>query len=153
MPAILVILALTVSVSRAAAPQKSDPCGLVTKAEVSEALGKAVADGKPNSVNKSVCDFTSGELGTSVGIMLVDKSPADTADKTVAELKKRKMEAAVVPGLGDGAYNSSPGYGMQQLGVYKGTKHVIVTVMIPGAPPAKSKAVAEQVMRKALARL
>jgi hypothetical protein len=153
MRGILITFALTVSLSQAAAPQKADPCALATKAEVSEALGKPVADGKPNPINKTVCDFAGSELGSSVSIMMVDKSPADSADRTVAELKKRKMEASVVAGLGDSAYSASPGYGMQQLGVYKGSKQVIVTVMVPGATAAKSKAVAEQVMKKALTRL
>ncbi len=104
-----------------------------------------------NSTNKLVCDFKAG--GGTVGIMLTGKGPADNAEKTVAELKKQKIEAAVVPGLGDSAYASSPGYGMQQLGVFKGSNQLIVTVLLPGSPEAKSKAVAQAVMRKALARV
>jgi hypothetical protein len=85
--------------------------------------------------------------------MLTTKAPADSAERTVAELKKRKMSAEVTPGFGDSAYASSPGYGMQQLGVYKGSNHVIAAVLVFGAPEAKSKAIAQAVMRKALARL
>jgi hypothetical protein len=55
--------------------------------------------------------------------------------------------------LGDGAYASSPGYGMQQLGAYKGGTQITVTAMIMGAPEAKVKAIIEEVMRKALGRL
>jgi hypothetical protein len=145
-----VLFALTAAASTA--PAQPGPCAVVTKAEVGEALGKPVADGKPNSTNKAVCDFT-GEGGSTVGVMLVGKAPGDSAERMVAELKKHKIEAAVVPGLGDGAYSSSPGYGMQQMGAYKGSRHVIVTLMVPGATAAKSKATAEQVIRKALARL
>jgi hypothetical protein len=86
-------------------------------------------------------------------VSLTDKSSADSAERTVAELKKSKIAATVVPGLGDGAYSSSPGYGMQQLGAYKGGKQVIVTAMIMGAPEAKVKAAIEKVMRKALTKL
>jgi hypothetical protein len=85
--------------------------------------------------------------------MLTAKGPADTAETMVAGLKKQKISAEVTSGFGDSAYASSPGYGMQQLGVYKGSNHVIVTVLVLGAPEAKSKTVAQAVMHKALARL
>ncbi|MCX6627780.1 MAG: hypothetical protein NTW28_09150, partial [Candidatus Solibacter sp.] len=106
-----------------------------------------------NANNKSVCDFKVGDAGSIVNIMLTSKSAADSAEKTVAELKKGKISAEVTPGFGDSAYSSSPGYGMQQLGVYKGSKHVIVTVLLLGAPDAKSKTAAQAIMRKALPRV
>jgi hypothetical protein len=135
------------------ANQGGGPCALLTKAEVQEAVGSPVAAGVVNKTNPAVCDFKVGDSGSSVGIMLTRKSAADSADNTVAELKKRKIAAEVIPGFGDSAYSASPGYGMQQLGVYKGANQVIVTVLILGAPEAKSKAVAQTVMRKALARV
>jgi hypothetical protein len=129
------------------------PCALLTKAEVQAAVGSPVSEGAINPTNKSVCDFKAGDTGSAVSIMLTAKAPGDTAEKTAAELKKRKIGAEVTPGFGDGAYSSSPGYGMQQLGVYKGPNQVIVTVFLLGAPEAKSKTVAQAVMRKALARV
>jgi len=42
---------------------------------------------------------------------------------------------------------------MQQLGAYKGSRHVVVTVFIMGTPEAKAKTIAEKVMRKTLTRL
>jgi hypothetical protein len=137
----------------AAAQTKSDPCSLVTRAEVQEAVGRAVADGKRNAINPAICDFATGNMSASVSIMLVDKAPGDSAEKVVAEMKKRKVATEIIPGLGDGAYTTDAGYGMRLLGVYKGSKHAVVTVMLPDAPGAKAKAIAEQVMRKALARL
>jgi hypothetical protein len=141
--------------SAAAQPSKPGlgPCALLTKAEVQEAVGSAVSPGEVNKTNHSVCDFKVGETGSLLSVMLTAKGPADSAEKMVSELKKRKIGADVVAGFGDGAYASSPGYGMQQLGVYKGASHVIVTVLLMGAPEAKSKAVAQAVMRKALARV
>ena len=38
---------------------------------------------------------------------------------------------------------------MQQLGVYKGSNHVIVTVLLFGASDVKSKTIAQALMRKA----
>jgi hypothetical protein len=129
------------------------PCALLTKAEIQQAVGSPVSEGVINANNKSVCDFKAGDAGSIVSIMLTAKAPADSAEKTVAELKKRKISAEVAPGFGDSAYASSPGYGMQQLGVYKGSNHVIVTALLFGAPEAKSKAITQAIMRKALARV
>jgi hypothetical protein len=133
--------------------QSPSPCSLATKAEVQEAAGTAVQDGTVNSTNKMVCDFKVGSMGSSVSILLTSKTAADSAAKTVAELKKRNIASELVPGLGDGAYSSSPGYGMQQIGAFKGARHVVVTVLILGGPEAKNKEVAIKVMRKALSRL
>lgn len=137
----------------ALAQTASTPCSLVTRAEVQEAAGIQVSEGAPNSINKSVCEFKAATPGSIVSILLANKAPADSAERTVAELNKRKLAAAVVPGIGDSAYASSPGYGMQQLGAYKGSKHIVVTVLLMGAPEAKSKAAATAVIKKALARM
>lgn len=129
------------------------PCSLLTKAEVQEAVGTPVSDGEVNKVNRTVCDFKVDGLGSAVSVMLTGKIPGDSAEKTVADLKKQKISAQVVSGFGDRAYAAAPGFGMQQLGVYKGSSYVIVTVLLMGAPEAKSKKVAELVMNKALARV
>lgn len=150
-----VLLFSAISGSLAAQTPKAglSPCALLTKAEVQEAVGSAVSDGEVNRINKTVCDFKSADKMSTVSVMLTAKAPGDSAEKTVAELNKRKIAAEAVTGFGEGAYASSPGYGMQQLGVYKGSSHVIVTVLLVGANEAKSKAVAQSVMRKALARV
>lgn len=131
----------------------SGPCSLVTRTEVQEAVGSPVSEGVVNTTNPTVCDFKVGATGSLVSFMLTRKSPVDSADKTVAELNKRKINAEVTPGFGDSAYSSSPGYGMQQLGVFKGSNQIIATVLIFGAPEAKSKAIAQTLMRKALPRV
>ena len=106
----------------AAQPPKagSGPCALLTKAEVQEAVGAPVSEGVVNATNKSVCDFKVGDAGSAVSIMLTAKGSGDTAERTVAALKKQKIAAEVTPGFGDSAYASSPGYGMQQLGAREG---------------------------------
>ena len=128
-------------------------CTSVTKAEVQEAVGAAVSEPTVDKTNKLVCHFLVGATGSDVSILLTAKGPADSAERTVMELNKRKIVASVVPGLGDGAYTASPGYGMQQLGAFKGSRHIVVTVMMMGGPEARPKAIAEKVMRKALPRL
>lgn len=149
----VLLLGLAVAGIASTARAASGPCDLVTQAEVKAAVGGEVSEGKPNKNNKAVCDFKVGDTGSLLNVSLTDKASSDSAERTVEELKKRKIAATLVPGIGDGAYASSPGYGMQQLGAYKGGKQVIVTAMIMGAPEAKVKAIIEKVMRKALGRL
>lgn len=129
------------------------PCSLVTKAEVGAAIGASVGDGTPNANNKAVCDYVSAETGGVANVTLVPKAPGDSAEKMVAELKKRKINSEVTSGFGDSAYVATQAYGMQQIGVYKGANHVVVTVLLMGKPEAKAKEAAHAIMRKALTRL
>lgn len=129
------------------------PCTLVTTDELKEAVGADVTGGTVNPNNKSVCDYKVGTMGSILNISLTRKGAADSAKKMVDELQKRKIKSELVNGLGDGAYASSPGYGMQQLGVYKGHQHIIVTGLLAGTPELKVKAILEKVMRKAITRL
>src|ERR1035437_8830156 len=62
------------SVARAA----TGPCDLVTKAEVKQAVGAEVSEGKPNPHNKAVCDFKIGDTGSVLNVSLTDKTSADT---------------------------------------------------------------------------
>lgn len=138
----------------AAQPAKPlNPCSLVTKAEVSQAIGASVADGTPNANNKAVCDYVSPETGGVANVTLTSKVPGDSAEKMVAELKKRKLNGEVISGFGDSAYAATQAYGMQQIGVFKGTNHVIVTVLLMGKPEAKAKEAVQAIMRKALTRV
>lgn len=130
----------------------ADPCSLVTAAEVKEATGVAVAGGVVNRLNKQVCDYKAA-AGSLLNVTLTDRGPADNAARTVAELNKRGMKAEAAAGIGDSAYRSSPGYGMQQMGAYKGSKQVVVTALLAGASEAKTRAAVEAVMKKALARV
>lgn len=150
---IIFILTILVVYCGTSGAQGPAPCALVTQAEVREAAGVTISEGTLNSMNKLVCEYKAGAAGSMISVLLTAKSPADSAEKTVVELQKRRIQASVVAGLGEGAYAASPGYGMQQLGAYKGSKHVVVTVMLLGAPEAKAKSVAQAVMTKALARM
>jgi hypothetical protein len=119
--------------------------------ELPEVSGGTVSGGVINSLNKAVCDFN--EDGTIINISLTPKAAAHNAERTVAEWKKRNIKAETVQGFGVSAYVSSPGYGIEQLGVYKGGSQVIVTVMLIGKPEVKAKEVAQAIMRKALKRV
>jgi hypothetical protein len=129
-----------------------DPCSAATKADVEQLLGKPVSEGKPNEINKSICDFKVGEMGAGVSFMLVPRGPTDSVATMVAEMGKRNVKVERLAGF-DEAYRLDASYGMRQAGAFKGTKHVIVTVAIPAMPADQAQAVAEQALRKALDRL
>jgi hypothetical protein len=132
--------------------KKVDPCALVSKADIEQAVGSSAGDPKPNASNAAVCDFKVGDYGT-VGLMTQRSRPGETPDKIIAELKKRNIPVSNAPGIGDRSFFTSPGYGMNQLNTFKGSNYLIITLLIPGAGEEKQKAIAEKVMRKALAKL
>lgn len=127
-------------------------CGLLTQAEIKEVVGKAASPGTIAPENKALCSYTL-DGGSMFNITLTAKSALDSPERAVTEFKKHKMPAEVVTGIGDGGYATSPGLGMQQLGVYKGSNHVIVTLLVMGAPEAKVKAMNQALMKKALSKL
>jgi len=129
------------------------PCLLLTKADVKEAAGLAVGDGAINAHNKAVCDYVPADGSGVMNVSVTPKGPGEGGQKMVDELKKRNIKAEVVAGLGDSAYASSAGFGMQQVGVFKGNYQVIVTVMLMSAPEAKAKAAAMALVKKALTKV
>jgi hypothetical protein len=128
------------------------PCSLLTAADIQQVAGGTVSEGTPNKLNPSVCDYKMA-AGSILNVTVTAKGPADSAEKMVSELKKRSIAAEIVAGIGDSSYASAPGYGMQQAGAYKGSNHVIVTMLLAGAPEAKAKAMAQTLLKKAIAKL
>jgi hypothetical protein len=135
-----------------AGAKKLDPCTLVSKADVQQVVGQNVTGPTPNKSNAAVCDFKVGDLGA-LGFAAQQQRPGETPDATMAALKKMNMPVTEAKGIGDRAFFASPGYGMTQLNAYKGSNYIIITLLIPGAPEAKQKAVAEALMLKALSKL
>ena len=145
-------LAVVVLSLFAAGAQALDPCTLVSKADVQLTVGQAVAGPTPNKSNAAVCDFKVGDIGA-LGFSALQQRPGETPDRIIAELKKGNIPVTEVKGLGDRAFFASPGYGMTQLNAFKGPNYIIVTLLIPGAPEAKQKTIAETLMQKALSKL
>ena len=129
-----------------------NPCTLVSKADVQQAVGQDVADQKVNPNNAAVCGYQVGDFG-SVSFLVSQPRPGETPDKVMAELQKRKIPVAVAPGIGDRSFFASPGYGMTQLNTYKGPHYIILTILIPNAGEQKQKAVADKLMRKVVSKL
>jgi hypothetical protein len=143
-------------VAAAQGGQKIDACTLLTKAEIQAVIGQNVGDGKLNTkANPAVglpCEYVIGSSGVfSILVKLV--GPGETADKVMGELKKMKIAVSDAPGIGDRSFFSSPGYGMIQLNTFKGSKYLIITMLVPGAAEAAQKTSAEKLMRMALTKI
>jgi hypothetical protein len=136
-----------------ASTQQKTPnaCSLATKAEIQQILGMSVGDGKPNPTQPTLCDYRIGDSG-SLSFFVRQNNPEDNADKMLAELSRRKMQVSEVKGVGDRSFYVAQGYGMIQLNSFKGTTYVILTMMVPGAPEATTKGMAEKLMQKVLAK-
>ena len=156
--AALLLLPFAALTLEAQAPptKRFDPCALLTKAEIQEALGKPVQDGKPNpNANPAVglpCQYVVGDFGA-FSILVKATGPGETPDRVRSELNKAKMKTADAPGIGDRSFFSFPGYGMVQLNTFKGSWYVIMTLMVPGLSEDALKAPAEKLMKMVLPKL
>ncbi len=154
---IMLLFSLAFTVLEAQTPTiKIDPCALLTKAEIQEALGKPVQEGKLNtSANAAVglpCQYVVGDYGA-FSILVKPVGPGETPDKVLTGLSNAKMKTADAPGIGDRSFFSFPGYGMVQLNSFKGTQYVIMTLLVPGLSEDAQKAPAEKLMKKVLLKL
>jgi hypothetical protein len=151
-----VLLILTIAFSFTTAALAQDSCSLLTKADIQAIVGQPVGDGKLNTkANPAVgrpCEYIIGTSGV-FSILMTAVRPGETLAKVKAELQKNKIAVSDAPGMGDGSFFSSPGYGMIQLNSFKGSKYLIITMMIPKANEVTQKAAAEKLMKKALTKI
>jgi len=143
-------------VAAAQSAQKIDACTLLTKAQIQAAVGQNVSDGKQNAnANAAVgapCQYVIGDYGV-FSILVKAVGSGETADKMMAELEKMKIAVSDAPGIGDRSFFASPGYGMLQLNTFKGSKYLLITMLVPGATEAAQKTAAEKLMREALTKI
>ena len=133
------------------AAQAPGPCSLATKAEIKEALGVDVGDGKLNPSNQTLCEYKVGSGGM-LSFFVRQNNPNDSPDKMIPELKKRKTAVSDAPGVGDRSFFASPGYGMVQLNSFKGKTYVLITMLVPGTPEPKVQEMAVKLMQTVLAK-
>jgi hypothetical protein len=140
----------------AAMAQQMDACSLLTKSDIQAVVGQNVEEGKLNkTANPAVgapCEYVVGTSGV-FSILIKTAGPGETPDKVKSELQKRKIAVSEAPGLGGGSFFSSPGYGMIQLNTFKGSKYLIITMLLPGANEVVQKTAAEKLMKKALTKI
>jgi hypothetical protein len=135
---------------------KIDACSFLTKAEIQEVLGKPVKDGKlSTSANPAAGNFCAYVVGDNGAFSLLVKSlgPGEAQTRILDVFSKSKMKTAAAPGIGDLSFFSFPGNGMVQLYTYKGTKYIIMTLLVPGLSEDDEKVPAEKLMKKILPKL
>jgi hypothetical protein len=156
MKSMLFTIMMTFCFIAAAIAQKMDPCGLLTKAEIQAVIGQNVGDGKLNATaNQTVgapCEYIVGTSGV-FSILIKAAGPGEVPDKVKAELIKRKMAVSEAPGIGDRSFFTKPSYGMVQILTFKGSKVLIITLLLPGATETAQKTAAKKLMRKALTKI
>jgi hypothetical protein len=155
MKSMLFLLTLILSFTTAAALAQ-DSCRLLTRADIQAVVGQPVGEGRLNkTANPAVgkpCEYIIGTSGV-FSILVTSLRPGETPSKVKAELQRNKIAVSDGPKIGDGSFFSSPGYGMTQFNAFKGSKYVIITMLIPGANDAAQKAAAEKLMKKALTKI
>ncbi len=129
--------------------QTPGPCTLATQAEIKEALGTDIGEGKLNPSNQTLCEYKIGAFG-SLSFFVRQNNPNDSPDKMIPELTKRKMAVTDAPGVGDRSFFAAPGYGMVQLNSFKGKTYVLITLLVPGTPESKVREMAVKLMQKVL---
>ncbi|HUX14302.1 MAG TPA: hypothetical protein VMW87_14835 [Spirochaetia bacterium] len=135
--------------------QQPDASSLLTRAEIQSALGQSVGEGKlkprANLNAGTVCEYTVG-TGGMFSVYAKELVQGETANRIVEEFIKRKIAVSESTGVGDRSFFVSPGYGVVQLNTFKGSRYLIITLLIPGLTEAAQKTAALELMQKALTR-
>jgi len=153
----LLILGGTINAAEQAKPRPAakppSACALVTKAEISEVIGKTIGDGMPSKDRTmDVCAFTTPK-GDTVSIFVTRSPDKRDLSKAVDQAREAMPTAKVreVPGLGDKALLVDLPTRETLLSVYRAGDTLVVSVLEAG-DGAKADAAAEKIARKAFKR-
>jgi hypothetical protein len=151
------VIALVFPPAAAQAADKAvDPCSYLTAAEIQSVLGAPVKAGtakvEANPYAGSSCTYVVNDFG-SLNILVKPLQSGETPAIYRAQFAKMKMPPTDVPGLGDAAYFTSPGYEMVQLHAFKAGKYILITFMDPARKEAAARPLAVKLMRTAVARI
>ena len=157
---VLFVLTVLASVSLAtavhAADKAFDPCSLLTPAEIQSVLGEPVKPGvakvQANPLSGSDCTYMVSDFG-SFNVLVKPRQSGETPEKMKAMFAKMNMKPVDLPGVGDGAFFTSPGFEMVQLHAFKGSKYILFTLMDPKRKEAAARPLAAQLMKMLLPRL
>jgi len=106
----------------------ADLCALVTPAEVSAALGNAVAAGVPSGVNAPSCTWQ-GSTGTGASLTIAATSPDSVGQLPFGLQNVPSPRLTAVSGIGDAAFFASGATGATaEFDVRKGNRAVTITV-------------------------
>ena len=147
-----VLFATTVS----AADKPFDPCSLLTPAEIQAVVGKPVKPGTPkvqsNPLAGSDCTYIVGDFG-SLNVLSKPLQRGESAELFKAQFAKMKMAPVDLPGVGDGAFFTSPGFSMVQLHAFNGSKYILFTLLIPGLNEQAVRPLAAKLMKIVVTRI
>jgi hypothetical protein len=152
----LALVALAYSANQNSHPITPTPlsaCVLVTRADVEEAIGRHVADGKEESERRtSNCDYSA--KGGLISITIQKLAAKPDLDAEIAALKKEIPEGVVreAPGIPHAFYLDLPDAGTQLHIVNESNQYLMISVLGFG-DPSQVSATALQLARKAMRRL
>lgn len=154
---VLVVLALFPLATTASAAGKAfDSCSLLTPAEIQAVLGEPVKPGtakvQANPLSGAGCTYVVSDFG-SFNVLVKPQQSGETPEKIKAMFAKMNMKPVDLPGVGDGAFFTSPGFEMVQLHAFKGSKYILFTLMDPKRKEAAARPLAAKLMKMLLPRL
>ncbi len=153
----LCALALILASATLIAAEKAfDPCSLLTPAEIQAVVGKPVKPGTPkiqsNPAAGSNCTYVVGDFG-SLNVLVKPLQSGETPERIKAQFAKMKMTPTDLPGVGDAAFFTSPGYGMVQLHAFKAAKYLLITLLVPGLEEPAARPLAAKLMKTVVSRI
>lgn len=153
----LTLLAVVLPASAASAAGKDfAPCSLLAPSEIQAVLGEPVKPGtakvQANPLAGASCTYVVSDFG-SLNVLVKPLQSGETPDKMKALFAKMNMKPVDLPGVGDGAFFTSPGFEMVQLHCFKGPKYVLFTLMDPKRKEAAARPLAAKLMQTLLPRL
>jgi hypothetical protein len=157
---VLFLLTLLASVlpatAASAAGKPFAPCSLLTPAEIQAVLGEPVKPGiakvQANPLAGAGCTYVVSDFG-SFNVLVKPQQGGETPEQMKAMFAKMNMKPVDLPGVGDGAFFTSPGFEMVQLHAFKASKYILFTLMDPKRKEAAARPLAAQLMKILLPRL
>ncbi len=139
-----------------AAEKALDPCSLLTPAEIQAVVGKPVKPGTPkvqsNPLAGADCTYVVGDFG-SFNVLVKPLQKGETPAIYRTQFAKMKMAPVDLAGVGDGAFFTSPGFGMVQLHAFKSSKYILFTLLVPGLEESAVRPMAAKLMKMVVTRI
>jgi len=152
----IVLASVSLATAASAVGKAFDPCSLLTPAEIQAVLGEPVKAGtakvQANPLAGADCTYVVNDFG-SFNVLVKPLQSGETPEKMKAMFAKMNMKPVDLPGVGDGAFFTSPGFEMVQLHAFKGSKYILFTLMDPKRKEAAARPLAEKLMKMLLPRL
>ena len=134
-------------------PGRPTACAVVTKADVEQALGSLVGEGRGETEGRaSTCDYAADGGLVSITVQRLAVKP--NLPREIAALKKEIPEGIVreAPAFADAFYFDLPNAGTQLHVIYGNSTHLMISILGFG-DASRVSAAAAQIARKAIRQL